>query len=245
MERSRAFLRLASVRSLVMLTGLLSSVAIANPRLDSIRKARADDVKKLLADAGLPAPVDSVYLRSFKEEKVVELWAGKKGAALVLVKTYPVCAASGALGPKRKEGDLQVPEGLYEISEFNPGSNFHLSMKVSYPNASDRQRSDARRPGGLIYMHGNCASIGCIAIEDGPIEEVYLIAQDSKARPIRIDIFPARMSPQWMAAHAESEHASLWKELEPAFRLFEETKKPAAFSVGPGGAYRAKESKRP
>jgi murein L,D-transpeptidase YafK len=161
MERSRAFLRLASVRLLVMLTGLLSSVAIANPRLDSIRKARADDVKKLLADAGLPAPVDSVYLRSFKEEKVVELWAGKKGAALVLVKTYPVCAASGALGPKRTEGDLQVPEGLYEISEFNPGSNFHLSMKVSYPNASDRQRSDARRPGGLIYMHGNCASIGC------------------------------------------------------------------------------------
>ncbi len=234
-----------SVRSLVMLTGLLSSMAFANPRLDAIRKARADDVKKLLADAGLPSPVDSVYLRSFKEEKIVELWAGKKGAALVLVKTYPVCAASGALGPKRKEGDLQVPEGLYEISEFNPGSNFHLSMKVSYPNASDRQRSDARRPGGLIYMHGNCASIGCIAIEDGPIEEVYLIALDSKARPIRMDIFPARMSSPWMTAHAKSEHAALWKELEPAFRLFEEAKKPAAFSVGPRGAYRVKEPKQP
>lgn len=245
MERRGALLRLACMRSLVILVGLLSAVSFANPHLDAIRKARADDVKKLLADAGLPSPVDVVYLRSFKEEKVVELWAGKKGAALVLVKTYPVCAASGELGPKRKEGDLQVPEGLYEISEFNPGSNFHLSMKVSYPNASDRQRSDARRPGGLIYMHGNCASIGCIAIEDGPIEEVYLITQDSKVRPIRMDIFPARMTSEWMTAHAESEHAALWKELEPAFRLFEEAKKPAPFSVGAGGAYRVKEPKRP
>jgi len=97
MEPSGALQRLAFMRSLAVFAGLLSSMAIANPHLDAIRKARADDVKKLLADAGLPSPVDVVYLRSFKEEKVVELWAGKKGAALVLVKTYPVCAASGEL----------------------------------------------------------------------------------------------------------------------------------------------------
>lgn len=224
---------------------LLSSVALANARVEAVRKARTDDVKKLLADAGLPAPVDVVYLRAFKEEKLVELWAGKKGAPLTLVKSYPVCAASGELGPKRKEGDLQVPEGLYEISEFNPGSNFHLSMKVSYPNASDRVRSDAKRPGGLIYMHGNCASIGCIAIEDGPIEEVYLIAQDAKTRPIRMDIFPARLTAEWLTAHTDSEHATLWKELEPAFRAFEATKRPAPFSVGPQGVYRVKEPKSP
>lgn len=227
------------------LVALVSATALANPRVEGVRKARADDVKKLLADAGLPSPVDVVYLRAFKEEKVVELWAGKKGAPLVLVKSYPVCAASGELGPKRQEGDLQVPEGLYEISEFNPGSNFHLSMKVSYPNASDRVRSDAKRPGGLIYMHGNCASIGCIAIEDGPIEEVYLITQDAKTRPIRIDIFPARLTSEWMSAHADSTHAALWKELEPAFRVFEASKRPAAFSVGPRGVYRVKEPKTP
>ncbi|MBL8920986.1 MAG: L,D-transpeptidase family protein [Myxococcaceae bacterium] len=224
---------------------LLSSVVLANARVEAVRKARADDVKKLLTDAGLPAPVDTVYLRAFKEEKVVELWAGKKGAPLSLVKSYPVCAASGELGPKRKEGDLQVPEGLYEISEFNPGSNFHLSMKVSYPNASDRVRSDARRPGGLIYLHGNCASIGCIAIEDAPIEEVYLIALDAKTRPIRIDVFPARLTPAWLSSHTDSEHAHLWKELEPAYRAFEATKRPAPFSVGPQGVYRVKEPKTP
>lgn len=229
----------------VLVTLAILPQAFANPRIDGIRKARADDVKQLLAAAGLPSPVDTVYLRAFKEEKVVELWAGKKGAPLVLVKTYPVCAASGEPGPKRMEGDLQVPEGLYEISEFNPGSNFHLSMKVSYPNASDRVRSDAKRPGGLIYMHGNCASIGCIAIEDGPIEEVYLIAQDAKTRPIRVDIFPARLTPEWMTAHADSSHLSFWKELEPGFRVFEVTKRPAAFTVGPQGAYRVKEPKSP
>lgn len=235
--------RRSAVRPIGLFVMLASVCAFANPHLDGIRKARADDVKKLLAEAGLPSPVDTVYLRAFKAEKIVELWAGKKGAPMVLVKTYPICAASGELGPKRKEGDLQVPEGLYEISEFNPGSNFHLSMKVSYPNASDRVRSDPKRPGGLIYLHGNCASIGCIAIEDGPIEEVYLIAQDAKVRPLRIDIFPARLSPEWMTEHAEADHAPLWKELEPAYRLFEGLKRPAGFSVGPGGAYRVREPK--
>jgi murein L,D-transpeptidase YafK len=233
------------MRPLALVLMLASSAALANARVEAVRKARTDDVKKLLADAGLPAPVDVVYLRAFKEEKLVELWAGKKGAPLKLVKTYPVCAASGELGPKRKEGDLQVPEGLYEISEFNPGSNFHLSMKVSYPNASDRVRSDAKRPGGLIYLHGNCASIGCIAIEDAPIEEVYLIAQDAKTRPIRMDIFPARLTAEWLTSHTDSEHVTLWKELEPAFRAFEATKRPAPFSVGPQGVYRVKEPKSP
>jgi len=238
--------RRLGVMRVALLSGVLLSVtAAANPHLDAIRAARAADVKQLLAAAGLPSPIDTVYLRAFKHEKVVELWAGTRGAPLVLVKSYPVCAASGGLGPKRREGDLQVPEGLYEVPEFNPGSNFHLSMKVSYPNASDRQRSDPRRPGGLIYLHGNCASIGCIAIEDGPIEEVYLIAHDAKTRPIRFDIFPARLSADWLRQQADAEHAALWRELEPAFTSFEQTRRPAAFSVGPKGEYRVRPPKAP
>ncbi len=236
MEPKLAGARHSVVRLLSALVLLAGTVSLANPRVDGVRKARSEDVKKLLSDAGLPSPVDQVYLRAFKAEKIVELWAGKKGAPMVLVKTYPVCAASGELGPKRREGDLQVPEGLYEISEFNPGSNFHLSMKVSYPNASDRVRSDQKRPGNLIYLHGNCASIGCIAIEDEPIEEVYLIAQDSKVRPIRIDIFPAKLTTEFMSTNAKSEHAALWKELEPAFSSFEDSKRPAPFTVR-AGAY--------
>jgi murein L,D-transpeptidase YafK len=221
----------------------LPLTVLANPRLDGVRAARSADVDRLLAAAGLPATVDTVSLRAFKEEKVIELWAGAGKGPLTLVKTYAICAASGELGPKRKEGDLQVPEGLYEIVEFNPASNFHLSMKVSYPNASDRLRSDARRPGGLIYLHGNCASIGCIAIEDGPIEEVFLVAQRARTRPRRIDIFPARLTAEWLEAHQDSPHAAFWAELAPAYASFEVTHRPAPFSVDGAGAYKVKKSK--
>jgi murein L,D-transpeptidase YafK len=221
---------------------LLPMTVMANARLEGVRAARSEDVKQLLSKAGLPERVDTVYLRAFKEEKVIELWAGPAKGPLTLVKTYPICAASGEPGPKRKEGDLQVPEGLYEIVEFNPASNFHLSMKVSYPNASDRVRSDPKRPGGLIYLHGNCASIGCIAIEDGPIEEVFLIAQASRSRP-RIDIFPARLEAAWLEAHQDSPHAGLWAELAPAFAQFEQSRRPAAFSVDATGAYKVRKSR--
>lgn len=199
--------------------------------LKEVRKRRAADVKALVEKAGLRAPVQELYLRAFKKERKLELWASAKSKPMTLLKTYDFCAASGELGPKRKEGDLQVPEGLYEISQFNPGSNFHLSMKVSYPNASDRVRSDPKQPGGLIYLHGDCASIGCIAIENGPIEEVYLLAE-SVPGPIRIDIFPMKLD-----GPVEGEFADLWRELTLAYTRFEETKRPARFTVSKDGAY--------
>ena len=242
----------AVVRRLAIFVGIPFSVAAAAgvvffgaryaeaaDRVREVRVRRADDVKALVQAVGLTYPVDEVYLRAFKEERELEVWAGKKGKPLSLVKRYPFCAASGELGPKRKEGDLQVPEGLYEVPEFNPTSNFHLSMKVSYPNASDRLRSDKAHPGGLIYLHGNCASIGCIAIEDGPIEEVYLLALDARVRPIRFDIFPRRLTDDAVAAQKDSPNAGFWSELKPAFDAFETSKRPARFTVdGKTGAYR-------
>lgn len=221
---------------LLVLLALAATPALAADKVKEVRARRAADVKALLEKAGLTSPVDEVYLRAFKRERQLELWAGKKGKPLVLVKTYPFCAASGDLGPKRKEGDLQVPEGLYEVPSFNPYSAYHLSMKVSYPNASDLVRSDPKRPGGLIYLHGSCASIGCIAIEDEPIEEVYLISLDARRRPIRFDIFPARLTEENLATLGDA-HVDFWKELAPAFRAFEQTRRPPAFSVRKTGAY--------
>jgi murein L,D-transpeptidase YafK len=222
------------MRALLLIV-LVASTALAD-KVKDVRARRTADLKALVEKAGLRYPVDEVYLRAFKKERQLELWAGKRGAPLVLIKTYPFCAASGELGPKRKQGDLQVPEGLYEVPSFNPFSDYHLSMKVSYPNQSDLVRSDAKNPGGLIYLHGNCASIGCIAIEDEPIEEVYLIAFDAKMRPIRFDIFPARLTDDGLAALGTA-HLELWKELQPAFAAFEKTKRPAAFRVTKTGAY--------
>src|SRR5882672_8245743 len=173
---------------------LLVLTLLAADRVTTARTERAGDVKQLWEQAGLKAAPAEVYLRAFKKEKVLEVWGGPRGKPLTLIKSYPFCAASGDLGPKRREGDLQVPEGFYEVAQFNPTSNFHLSLKVSYPNASDKVLSDADRPGGLIYLHGGCASIGCIAITDPAIEEVYLLAADAKVRPIHFDIFPSRAS---------------------------------------------------
>lgn len=222
---------------LILLLTLVSTAALAD-KVKDVRARRAADVKALVEKAGLRYPVDEVYLRGFKKDRQLELWAGKRGEPMVLVKTYPFCAASGELGPKRKEGDSQVPEGLYEVPEFNPFSDYHLSMKVSYPNASDRLRSDARRPGGLIYLHGNCASIGCIAIEDEPIEEVYLISFDARRRPIRFDIFPTRLSEEALQGLDTSANLDFWKELAPAYTAFERTRRPPVFTVSKKtGAY--------
>jgi murein L,D-transpeptidase YafK len=102
---------------------------------------------------------------------------------------------SGAMGPKRMEGDYQVPEGFYYINEFNPNSLYHLSLGLNYPNASDRILSDSSRPGNNIYIHGNCVSTGCIPISDVPIEELYYIASNVKAQGqdfIPVHVFPVR-----------------------------------------------------
>ncbi len=194
-------------------------------------------MKALAAHAGLTLPLDEAYLRVFKQERQVELWGtSTRNGAMSLIKTYDICAASGELGPKRKEGDLQVPEGLYEVSEFNPTSSYHLALKVSYPNASDRVRSDPKTPGGLIYMHGKCASIGCIAIEDAPIEEVYLLSLEAKRRPLRLDVFPQRLTRT--ALSEPSAWREFWLELVPALEAFEQTHRPPPFKVDPKtGAY--------
>jgi len=220
----------------VRLLLLLVLLGAPKDRVADARARRSEDLAALLKQAGLTAKPTEVYLRAFKKERQVELWAGPRGKPLSLVKTYAICAASGELGPKRIEGDLQVPEGLYEVTELNPTSSYHLSLKVGYPNASDRVRSDPRKPGGLIYLHGNCVSIGCIAIEDAQIEEVYLITADAKVR--RIDIFPMRLGD---AAFEAGASVDLWRELRPAYTQFEKTKRPASFSVDPKtGSYRVK-----
>lgn len=207
---------------------LLVLTLLTADRVATARTERAADVKQLWQEAGLKAPPTEVYLRAFKKEKVLELWGGPRGKPLTLIKSYPFCAASGDLGPKRREGDLQVPEGFYEVAQFNPTSNFHLSLKVSYPNASDKVLSDAEHPGGLIYLHGGCASVGCIAITDPAIEEVYLTAFDASTRPIHFDIFPSK----------DCEESDFSKQLKPGLSTFEKTHRPPRVRVdGKSGAY--------
>jgi murein L,D-transpeptidase YafK len=224
---------------LVFLLGLLAaSGAWARDRVAAAREARERTVAGTFVAAGVSWPPGELYVRAFKQERELEVWAGARGQPLRKVKTFPFCAASGDVGPKRREGDAQVPEGFYTLDQFNPRSQFHLSMRVSYPNASDRVRG--RRPlGGAIYVHGACASIGCIAIEDGPIEELYLMVWEARARmgrDVPFHIFPRRLDAGGLAAlaghpRATPELLAFWRELEPGWRFFEETRRPPRVSV--------------
>ena len=155
-----------------------------------------DSLKKQFEEKKLVWPPQSIYIRSFKYDRLMELWVKNiETDSFYLFKTYKVCMQSGVIGPKRIEGDNQVPEGFYYINEFNENSNYHLALGLNYPNASDKILSDAQKPGGEIYIHGNCVSTGCIAIQDMPIEEVYLIAANAKASGqdfIPVHIFPVK-----------------------------------------------------
>ena len=125
----------------------------------------------MFADAGVPYPAREIYLRAFKFEGQLELWArpANDHALFHLVHTYPIQCASGRLGPKRREGDGQVPEGFYFVERFNPRSLFHLSLGLNYPNASDRLlTTNPAQPGSDVFIHGNAVSVGCLAMGDGP-----------------------------------------------------------------------------
>ena len=162
---------------------------VANNRLE-------DSLKKQFEKQNLTWPPQAMYLRSFKFDRQLEIWVKSNSKEpYKLFKTYKVCQQSGSMGPKRVEGDYQVPEGFYYINEFNPNSNYHLSLGLNYPNASDRILSDANRPGSAIYIHGDCVSTGCIPITDAPIEELYFLASNVRNQGqefIPVHVFPVR-----------------------------------------------------
>ncbi len=259
-----ATIRLASLAAAAFVALLLAGAARppAPPqsgpafRADQMKYARvkkaaankAQALKALFAEKKVAWPPAGILIRAFKEDAVLELWAKGKDGAFVLVKQYPVCAGSGVPGPKRREGDLQVPEGFYEVNHFNPWSQYHLALGVSYPNASDRVLGGGGKQGplgGQIYIHGKCCTIGCIPIEDDNIEEVYLAALESRAAtsdPVRIHLFPTRMTEEAMKRLAE-EHAgdearlSFWANLKEGYDLFEKDRRLPRITVDAKGRY--------
>ena len=143
--------------------------------------------------AGVPYPPTSFTLIGLKAEKRLELWAPDAAGRPRLVKAYPVLAASGGAGPKLREGDRQVPEGLYGIESLNPNSRFHLSLRMDYPNAADRRRAQAEGRTGLggdIMIHGSDVSIGCLAMGDSAAEELFVLAALTGPKNIRVILSP-------------------------------------------------------
>ena len=179
---------------LLGLLGLLVVVGVSR----SCGRTTAEVVSDLRArgvgaDLGDPAGFESVALVAVKNARTLELWARKPGVAWAKLRTYPFTAYSGALGPKLREGDGQIPEGVYGIEYLNPNSSYHLSMKVDYPNAFDRARGkdDGReRLGGDIFIHGKDVTIGCIPIGDAAIEELFYFVATAGPKKTRVVIMP-------------------------------------------------------
>jgi murein L,D-transpeptidase YafK len=190
-----------------------------------------------LADRGvkLGAPV---LIRIFKREFELEVWL-QRGGVFHRFTTYPICMWSGALGPKLREGDGQSPEGFYTVdsSALNPNSRYYRSFNLGYPNAFDRAQS---RTGSLIMVHGDCRSIGCFAMTDAQMSEIWQIVTAALAggqKRFQVQVYPFRMSDANLTAHAGAADAAFWRDLKTGSDLFESGKVPPKVSVC-NGRYR-------
>ena len=226
----------------------IAGSALAQDRVAAARSRVEGEVRRLARAASLPYPIPRLFFRAFKEERTLEIWGSNGRDPFRRVVAYRVAGQSGALGPKRKEGDKQVPEGFYTVDRLNPRSRFLLSIGINYPNASDRLRSDPRRPGGDIFIHGDDVSIGCLAMTDPVIEVIYVMTHDTwhaGGRRIPVHIFPNRMTDaNWARLQrdyrSQPNLVAFWRELRPGFLAFESTRRVPSVSVGRGGAYRVR-----
>lgn len=168
-----------------------------------------------------------ILVRAFKKEAELEIWKMKGDGTYTLLKTYPVCRWSGQLGPKKREGDRQVPEGFYSVSPglMNPNSNFYLSFNIGYPNAYDRSHGYT---GGLIMVHGACSSSGCFSMTDDQMSEIYAIAREAFAggqRNIQVQSMPFRMTPANLARYRLDPNMKFWNEIKEGHDHFEVTRR--------------------
>ena len=225
-------------------------------RFTRVREARNNAehaIRRLYRERRIKYPAAEVYLRVFKTERTLEVWVRPENRdQFELLTAYRICALAGGVGPKRREGDEQVPEGFYNIDMFNPSSSYHLSLRINYPNARDQAaNSRAEDLGGDIFIHGGCRSEGCLAITDDGIDELYWIALTARAagqQQIPVHIFPARFGPSWDArprkglTHFDVNVMSFWKSLKPGYYYFEQHRRVPVMTVDARGRYHLSET---
>ncbi|MBC7850610.1 MAG: L,D-transpeptidase family protein [Chitinophagaceae bacterium] len=250
------YLFIAGLLLLGVFQGICQSQTSANsfidyqrsfPRISDALKRKQDTLIKQFEEKKLPWPAKYIYLRSFKYDSQLEVWVKyDQNEKFRLFKTYKVCALSGSLGPKRMQGDYQVPEGFYYVNEFNPKSIYHLSLGLNYPNASDRLLADSIQPGGDIYIHGSCVTTGCIPITNGQIEELYILATHARNAGqdfIPVHIFPVQFKNQRSVDYLTRflkdfpEYTSLSAQMKLAYQYFDKTKELPIVMISKKGNY--------
>lgn len=192
-------------------------------------------LKKALSKLGLEygAPI---FIRVFKDPGVLEVWVESIDGTYVNFKNYDICTFSGSLGPKLKQGDFQSPEGFYFVnaSRLNPWSRYHLSFNLGYPNKYDRIHG---RTGSALMVHGNCVSIGCFAMTDAYINEIYAlgVAALRSGQPyFRVHSFPFKLESSALSKYSSSQWYSFWLNLKEGYDYFNKHKHPPNVEVSNG-----------
>lgn len=191
--------------------------ATVEDRLETYGPAARERMRPAFAQAGIAYPPQRVVLVGLKQERQLQLYAADADGAMRFIHSYPVLAASGDLGPKLREGDRQVPEGIYKIESLNPNSRYHLSLRVSYPNDEDRRiaSEDGRdNLGGDIFIHGKAVSVGCLAMGDDVAEELFVLVADTG-----LDRTEVLLCPLDLRTSRPIEKAKPWKELYATLQL--------------------------
>jgi murein L,D-transpeptidase YafK len=175
---------------------------------------------------------DAVFVRIFKRDLELELWM-KKGDSYVLFATYPICYWSGQLGPKQQTGDHQAPEGFYTVAkdQLNPNSRWHRAFNLGFPNLLDRAHN---RNGSFLMVHGGCASVGCYAMTNPVIDEIWQLvtaAMNNGQERFAVHAFPFRMTDARLASYESYSWVPFWREMKPAYDLFETSHVPPQISV--------------
>jgi len=203
-------------------------------------------IREKLNEKQLSAEDFHILLIGYKAEGILEVYGKKKTEKTYqLVCKYDICASSGSLGPKRRQGDGQIPEGFYYIDRFNPASQFYLSLGLNYPNPSDKIKCKSSNPGGDIFIHGSCVSIGCLPITDEKIKELYLLsvyARNNGQSKIPVYLFPFRMSEDTFEDYnnryrSNNEMLSFWNNLKSGYDLFATHKQELKITISRTGDY--------
>lgn len=227
---------MALVRAIVLtlLACAAFSVAQAADRATRAAQRVTPLLQPLLEKAGASMG-SAIFLRAFKQEGEMELWV-EGSAGWHLLKTYPICAWSGELGPKLAQGDRQTPEGIYRVGkrQLNPVSSYHLAFNLGYPNAFDRARG---RTGDYLMVHGDCVSVGCYAMTHAGIEEIYTLvaaALNAGQSKVSVHLFPFRLEPAKLAEYQDHNWFEFWSELQPIYAAFERDRQPPKVIVDAG-----------
>lgn len=202
-------------------------------------------IRKHISQYNITHSTLNILIIAYKGEKELELWVKKKSEKrYFLLNTYPICNTSGTLGPKRKEWDLQIPEGFYHIAAFNPTSRYFLSFCINYPNRSDKILSPHLNPGDNICIHGSCATIGCLPMDDF-IKEIYIYAIEAKnngQNRIPVYVFPMRLNEKNYNQLREKYKDDIvllefWKNLKEGYDKFQSSKEELRININRRGKY--------